>query len=154
MRCLYSGLWEVSAVTVRADSIAGWRKVGGSKPHERQRSRGRLAAAFVVLAIGFLLVVPDPHDHGDAGSLGGLLRLLLPSSAPTSDTHQAGDESRPEANGFCPIHFWQQVAATALLFALPLQFFLSSLFHISAFTTLPYVTDLGSFHSRAPPVFP
>lgn len=122
---------------------------------ERVQARGRgdrWAAALVVLAIGFLLLAPDPHDHGDAGSLGGLLRLFLPSASQTTDPHQSQDESQPEANGSCPIHFWQQVAATGLLFALLLQFFLGSLFRIPPFVTVPYVTDLGSFHSRAPPV--
>jgi hypothetical protein len=119
----------------------------------RQRKRDHLAAALVILAIGFLLLVPDPHDHGDAASLGGLLRPLLPSSSQTTDPYQSGDESGPEADGSCPIHFWHQVAATGILFALLLHFFLGSLFHIPSFVTVPYVTDLGSFHSRAPPVF-
>ncbi|HWQ68526.1 MAG TPA: hypothetical protein VN494_01000 [Patescibacteria group bacterium] len=124
---------------------------------ERVQARGRgdrWAAALVVLAIGFLLLAPDPHDHGDAASLGGLLRLFLPSSSQTTDPHQSQDEPQPEANGSCPIHFWQQVAATGLLFALLLQFFLGSLFHIPAFVTAPSITVSGSFHSRAPPVFP
>jgi len=108
---------------------------------------------LVVVAIGFLLLVPDPHDHGDAASLGGLLRLLLPDSSQTTDPYQSQDEPQPEANGSCPIHFWQQIAATGLLFALLLRFFLGSLFRIPPFVTVPYVTDLGSFHSRAPPVF-
>ena len=127
--------------------------MGGQRQHDRQRTGGRLAAAFVVLAIGFLLLVPDPHDHGDAGSLGGLLRVLLPSSGQTADPRQSGDEPQPEANGSCPIHFWQQVAATGLLFALLLRFFLSSIFRIPLFVTVPYVIDLRSFHSRGPPVF-
>jgi len=123
---------------------------------ERAQAWGRgdrWAAALVVLAIGFLLLVPDPHDHGDVGSLGGLLRPLLPSSSRATDPHQSQDEPQPEANGSCPIHFWHQVAATGLLFALLLRFFLGSLFRIPSFVTVPYVTDLGSFHSRAPPVF-
>lgn len=121
---------------------------------ERVQARGRgdrWAAALVVLAIGFLLLAPDPHDHGDAASLGGLLRLLLPDSSHTHDSHQSQDEPQPEANGSCPIHFWHQVAATGLFFAFLLQFFLSSLFHISSFITIPCVTGLGSCHSRAPP---
>lgn len=133
--------------------ILGWRKVGRPQRSARRDGRGRLAAIFVVLAIGFLLLVPDPHDHGDAGSLGGLLRLLLPGPATSADPHQTAGNARPEANGSCPIHFWQQVAATGLLLALPLRFFLSALFRIAASVTRPYVTDLGSFHSRAPPVF-
>jgi hypothetical protein len=108
----------------------------------------------VVLAIGFLLLAPDPHDHGDAGSLGGLLRLLLPSSSQTAVPHQSGDEPQPEANGSCPIHFWHQVAATGLLIIFLLRFSLRSLFRIPSFVTIPHVTDLGSFQSRAPPVFP
>ncbi|MDE2059617.1 MAG: hypothetical protein KGL31_06410 [candidate division NC10 bacterium] len=121
----------------------------------RQSDRGcrsrRLAAALVVLAIGFLLLAPDPHDHGDAGSLGGLLRPLLPSSSRTTDPHQSGDEPQPKANGSCPIHFWHQVAATGLLVVFLLRFSLSSLLRIPSFVITPYVTDLGSFHSRAPP---
>ena len=125
----------------------------GRRQSDRGRRSGRLTAALVVLAFGFLLLAPDPHDHGDAGSLGGLLRLLLPGSSQTADPHQSGDEPQPEANGSCPIHFWHQVAATGLFFALLLQFFLGSPFRIPPFVTVPYVTDLGSFHSRAPPVF-
>ncbi|MCZ7624902.1 MAG: hypothetical protein FIA90_01660 [candidate division NC10 bacterium] len=131
----------------------GWGKVKRRWQGEGRRRNERLAAALVVLAIGFLLLAPDPHDHGDAGSLGGLLRLLLPSSTQTHDTHHSEDEPQPEANGSCPIHFWHQVAATGLLVALLLQFFFGSLPHNPPFVTLLYVTDLGSSHSRAPPVF-
>ncbi|MGB4781316.1 hypothetical protein [Candidatus Methylomirabilis sp.] len=113
----------------------------------------RWAAALVALVIGFLLLVPDPHDHGDAGSLGGLLRLLLPSSSQAADPYPSQDVPQPEANRSCPIHFWHQITVTGLVVVLLLQFFLGSLFHISSFITIPYVTDLGSFHSRAPPVF-
>lgn len=123
--------------------------------HQRRESRhghGRLTAALVVLAIGFLLVAPDPHDHGDAGSIGGLLRLLLPGSNQTADSHHSEDESQPKADGSCPIHFWHQVAATGLLVILLLQFFLGSLCHISLFVVVPYITELGSFRSRAPPL--
>ncbi|MDE2180494.1 MAG: hypothetical protein KGJ40_06570 [candidate division NC10 bacterium] len=108
----------------------------------------------MVLAIGFLLLAPDPHDHGDASSLGGLLRLLLPNSSQTTDPYQPQDESQPETNGSCPIHFWHQVAATGLLVVFLLRFSLSLLFRIPLFVAVPYVTDLGSVHSRAPPVFP
>jgi hypothetical protein len=137
----------LSSLTTEGSLVQGCERV-------QARGRGdRWAAALVVLAIGFLLLVPDPHDHGDADSLGGLLRLLLPDSSQTADPHQSQDKPQPEANGSCPIHFWHQVAATGLLFALLLQFFLGSLFRIPSFVTVPYVTDLGSFHSRAPPVF-
>ncbi|HWR21428.1 MAG TPA: hypothetical protein VN444_06160 [Verrucomicrobiae bacterium] len=112
-----------------------------------------MAAVCVLFAIGFLLLAPDPHDHGDAGSLGGLLRLFLPNSSQTADPHQSEDEPQSETNGSCPIHFWHQVAATGLLFALLLQFSLLSHLHIPSFVAVPYVTELGSFHSRAPPVF-
>lgn len=134
--------------------VVGWcgSKIDDRRQSTRGRSNRRLAA-LVALAIGFLLVAPDPHDHGDAGSIGGLLRLLLPDSSQTAGPHHPEDESQPEANGSCPIHFWHQVAATGLLFALLLQFFLGSLFHISSFVTVPSVTVSGSFHSRAPPVF-
>lgn len=122
----------------------------------RVQARGRCdrwAAALVVLAIGFLLLAPDPHDHGDAASLGGLLRLFLPGSSQETDPHQSQDMPQPGANSSCAIHFWHQVAATGSLFALLLQFFLGSLFHIPSFLTVSSITDLGSFHSRAPPVF-
>ena len=143
---------------VRADRLYSLAMSERSLVQGCERSQGRCrgnrwAAALMVVAIGFLLLVPDPHDHGDADSLGGLLRLLLPGSSQTADPYQSQDKPQPEANGSCPIHFWHQVAATGLLFALLLQFFLSSLFHIPSFVTVPYVTDLGSFHSRAPPVF-
>ncbi len=123
--------------------------------HQRHKSRyghGRLTAAVVILAIGFLLLAPDPHDHGDAASLGGLLRLFLPGSSQTHDAHQSEGEPQTEANESCPIHFWHQVAATGLLVALLLHFFFGSLCRISSFITVFHVTDLGSFHSRAPPL--
>ena len=119
----------------------------------RQRKREHLVAALVVLAIGFLLLVPDPHDHGDADSLGGLLRLLLPDSSQTADPHQSQDKPQPEANGSCPIHFWHQVAATGILFALLLRFFLISFCCAFPFVIVSCVVVPGSFHSRAPPVF-
>ncbi|MBI2883320.1 MAG: hypothetical protein HYY11_05380 [Candidatus Methylomirabilis oxyfera] len=127
--------------------------IGRQRRESRYGRHGRLTAALVVLAIGFLLLAPDPHDHGDVSSLGGLLRLFLPSSSQAADPHQSQDQSQPEANGSCAIHFWQQVAATGLFFALLLQFFLGSLFHIPLFLTVPSITVPGSFHSRAPPVF-
>lgn len=126
----------------------------GCEQVQVRRKGDRWAAALVVLAFGFLLLAPDPHDHGDAASLGGLLRLLLPSSSQSADPYPSQDVPQPEANESCPIHFWQQVAAIGLLFALLLRFFLSALFRISSFITVPYSTHLGSFHSRAPPVFP
>ncbi len=107
----------------------------------------------MALAISFLLLAPDPHDHGDAGSLGGLLRLFLPASHQAADPHHSQDEPQSEADGSCPIHFWHQVAATGLLFALLLRFFLSSLFSTPSFVTVLSTTHLESFQSRAPPVF-
>ncbi|CBE69029.1 protein of unknown function [Candidatus Methylomirabilis oxygeniifera] len=107
----------------------------------------------MALAIGFLLLAPDPHDHGDAASLGGLLRLLLPGSSQAADPHPSHDAPQPEANGSCAIHFWHQVAATGLLFALLLRFFLSSLFSTPSFVTVLSITHLESFHGRAPPIF-
>lgn len=126
----------------------------GCQQSDRGSGSRRLAAALVVLTIGFLLLAPDPHDHGDVGSLGGLLRPLLPGSSQTHATHQSEDEPQPEANGSCPIHFWHQVAATGLLIIFLLRFSLSSLFRLPSFVTASYATDLESFHSRAPPVFP
>ena len=126
----------------------------GCQQSDRGSRSRRLAAALVVLAIGFLLLAPDPHDHGDAGSLGGLLRLFLPHSSRAADPHHSEDESQPEANGSCAIHFWHQVAATGVLIIFLLRFSLSSLFRLSSFVTAPCAIDLQSFHSRAPPVFP
>lgn len=126
--------------------------MGGPRYREKDGQGKRLTATLVLLAIGFLLLAPDPHDHGDAGSLGGLLRLLLPNSGQTADPHHSGDE--PETNGSCPIHFWHQVAATGLLAMLLLQFSLRSHPHIPLFVALSHVADFGSFYSRAPPVFP
>lgn len=122
---------------------------------ERVQTRGkgdRWAAALVVLAIGFLLLAPDPHDHGDAASLGGLLRPLLPGSSQTHDAHQSEDEPQTEANESCPIHFWHQVAATGLLVIFLLRCFFGSHFRIPSFVTVLSITHLDSFHSRAPPV--
>lgn len=119
----------------------------------RERACSLTVAIFLLLNISLLLLTPDPHDHGDVGSLGGLLRLLLPGSSQTTDPYQSQDKPQSEANGSCPIHFWHQVAATGLFFALLLQFFLGSAFRIPPFVTVPYITDLGSFQSRAPPVF-
>lgn len=121
----------------------------------RGRRGGRLTAALVILAIGFLLLAPDPHDHGDAGSLGGLLRLFLSGTGQThGDPHHHADESQPEMNGSCPIHFWHQIAATGLLVVCLLQFFLGTLHNILLRATTPYVTELGSSQSRAPPAYP
>ena len=120
----------------------------------RDRGSGRQygAANFVLLAFGFLLLVPDPHDHGDAGSLGGLFRLLLPGSAANADPQQNGGTPRPGPQGICPVHFWQQVAATGLLLAFLLQLFLNSEFRVLLSIASPNNTYLGSFHSRAPPI--
>jgi hypothetical protein len=128
-------------------------KIERSLRIDRQREKGRLVAALVVLAIGFMLLAPDPHDHGDAGSLGGLLRLLLPGSGHAADAHQSEDDPQSEADGSCPIHFWHLVAATGLLIVCMLRLFLGSFPYNPSFITWPSVTDLGSFHSRAPPVF-
>jgi len=127
---------------------------------DRGSTKRRGAAALVLLAIGFLLLVPDPHDHGDAGSLGGLFRLLLPGSTrlttggstANADPQQTQSTPRPGPQGICPVHFWQQVAATGLLLAFLLRFFLSSEFRVlPSIATLSNIC-LGSFHSRAPPI--
>lgn len=114
--------------------------------------RHRVAVVFMLLAIGFLLLVPDPHDHGDAGSLGGLFRLLLPGSTANADSRQPGGTPRPGPHGFCPVHFWQQVAAAGLLLAFVFRFLLSSELRVLPSTASPSSTYLGSFHSRAPPI--
>ena len=114
--------------------------------------RQRGAATFVLLAIAFLLLVPDPHDHGDVGSLGGLFRSLLPFSTPITGAPETGAKPRPEPQGICPIHFWQQVASTGLLLALLLRFFLDFEFRVLPFVALASVPDLGSSDSRAPPI--
>lgn len=125
----------------------------GCERIQRRLGGCRAVAALAVLAFSFLLVAPDPHDHGDAASLGGLLRLFLPDSSQTPDPHQSQDVPQPGASGSCAIHFWQQVAAAGLLFALLLRFFLSYFFSTPSFVTFPSITVLESFHSRAPPVF-
>lgn len=127
---------------------------------DRGSIRRRGAAALVLLAIGFLLLIPDPHDHGDAGSLGGLFRVLLPVSTqlttggpdPTADPQQTGGRARPGPQGFCPVHFWQQVAATGLLLAFLLRLFPNSEFRVLPSIASPSNIYLGSFHSRAPPI--
>lgn len=125
-----------------------------AKPKMRDRgiTGRRVAAALVLLAIGFLLLVPDPHDHGDAGSLGGLFRLLLPGSTANADPQQTQSTPRPGPQGICPVHFWQQVAATGLLLAFLLRFFLNSEFRVLPSVASPSNIYLGSFHSRAPPI--
>ena len=122
-------------------------KLGG-----RGIGKRRVAAALVLLAIGFLLLVPDPHDHGDASSLGGLFRLLLPGSTGNADPQQTHSTPRPGQQGICPVHFWQQIAATGLLLAFLLRFFLNSEFRVLPSIASPSNTYLGSFHSRAPPI--
>lgn len=114
--------------------------------------RQRGAAAFALFAIAFLLLVPDPHDHGDAGSLGGLFRPLLPGSSPMTGAQQTGAKPRPGPQESCPIHFWQQVASTILLLALLLRFFFQSELRALSFVTLRGLTNLDSFHNRAPPI--
>ena len=125
-----------------------------ASPKSRKRDTWKQhgAATFVLLAMSFLLLVPDPHDHGDAGSLGGLFRLLLPGPTPITGAQQTGAKPRPGPQGICPIHFWQQVASTGLLLALLLRFFLKSEFRGLSFLPLYGVTDVGSFHNRAPPI--
>jgi hypothetical protein len=115
-------------------------------------TRRRVAAALVLLAIGFLLLVPDSHDHGDVGSLGGLFRLLLPGSTANADPQQTQGTPRPGQQGICPVHFWHQVAATGLLLAFLLRLFLNSEFRVLPSIASPSNIYLGSFHSRAPPI--
>src|SRR3989304_5004798 len=119
---------------------------------DRGSIRRRVAAALVLLAMGSLLLGPDPHDHGDAGSLGGLFRLLLPGSAANADPQQTQSTARSGQQGICPVHFWQQVAATGLLLAFLLRLFLKSEFRVVPSVALPSNIYLGSFHSRAPPI--
>jgi len=128
--------------------------VANAKPEMRDRgsTKRRVAAALVLLAIGFLLLVPDPHDHGDVGSLGGLFRLLLPGSTANANPQQTQSTPRPGPQGICPVHFWQQVAASSLLLACLLQFFLSSEFRVLPSIASSSNTYLGSFHSPAPPI--
>ena len=129
-----------------------------AKPEMRDRgsTKRRVAAALVLLAIGFLLLVPDPHDHGDVGSLGGLFRLLLPveltGSTANADPQQTQSTPRPGQQGICPVHFWHQVSATGLLLAFLLRLFLNSEFRVLPSIASPSNIYLGSFHSRAPPI--
>ncbi len=131
-----------------------------TKRHDDHRVvRRRVAAAVLLLAIGFLFLVPDPHDHGDAGSLGGLFRPLIgdpigptvrgPSPAPDADRARGLPQSG--AREFCPVHFWHQVAATGLLVAFLLRFFLTAEFRPTSIAALPSVAALHSFQTRAPP---
>jgi hypothetical protein len=122
----------------------------GSRDRGSGRQRG--AAAFALLAIAFLLLVPDPHDHGDAGSLGGLFQPLLPSSIPITGAQQTGAKPRPGRQQICPIHLWQQVASTVLPLALLLRFFPQFELRALSFVTLRGLTNLDSFHNRAPPI--
>ncbi|HLC05256.1 MAG TPA: hypothetical protein VJK02_19660 [Anaerolineales bacterium] len=128
--------------------------VATATPEMRDRgsTRRRVAAALVLLAIGFLLLVPDPHDHGDAGSLGGFFRLLLPGSTANADPQQTQSAPRPGQQGICPVHIWQQIAGTGLLLAFLLRFFLSSEFRALPSIASPGNPYPGSFHSRAPPI--
>jgi hypothetical protein len=119
---------------------------------DRGSIRRRVAAALVLVAIGFLLLVPDPHDHGDVGSLGGLFRLLLPGSTANADPQQTKSTPRPGQQGICPVHFWHQVSATGLLLAFLLRLFLNSEFRVLPSIVPPSNICLGSFHSRAPPI--
>jgi hypothetical protein len=128
--------------------------VDTSNPEMRDegRVRRRVAAALVLLAIGFLLLVPDPHDHGDAGSLGGLFRLLLPGSTAHGDPQKAQGTPRAGQQGICPVHFWQQVAGTGLLLAFLLGVLLRSELRVLFTVALPSTTPLVSFQIRAPPL--
>lgn len=127
---------------------------------DRGSTRRRVAAALVLLAIGFLLLVPDPHDHGDVGSLGGLFRLLFSDSTrlttggstANADPQQTQSTPRPGQQGICPVHFWHQVSATGLLLAFLLRLFLNSEFRVLPSIASPSNICLGSFHSRAPPI--
>jgi hypothetical protein len=118
-----------------------------------------VAAAFLLLVIGFLFLVPDPHDHGDIGSLGGLFRPLIRepigvgvrgSSLPP-DADQAKGLPQPSAGEFCPVHFWHQVAATGLLVAILHGFYLAAEFRPVSFALLHWVTAHHTFQTRAPP---
>ncbi len=132
---------------------------GAANSDERRLFRRRVAAAALLLAIGFLFLVPDPHDHGDAGSLGGLFRPLIRDPigptirgpSPGADPGQARGLPQPSAREFCPVHFWHQVAATGLLVASLLRFFLTAEFRPVSLTALHSVAVLHSFQTRAPP---
>ena len=142
----------IAGVFLFLNPILWWRQLDSHRSREGGIGRQRGASVFLLLAFTFLLLAPDPHDHGDAGSLGGLFRLLHPGSAPLSGAQQTGAKSRPGSQQLCPIHFWQQVVATALLLALLLRFFLNAEFRAFSFILLPSATGLRSFHNRAPPI--
>src|SRR3990172_13322849 len=94
------------AVTDPPDSVLGCRQMNSHRIGSgRIRIRGS-AAAFVLLVITFLLLVPDPHDHGDAGSLGGLFRLLLPGSAASADPQQTPSAPPARQKGNSPPQFF------------------------------------------------
>jgi len=145
--------------TTSQTAIRVHRMASQTQGQDARRVRRRVAAALVLLAIGFLFLVPDPHDHGDAGSLGGLFRPLIRDPigptirglSPGADPGQARGLPQPSAREFCPVHFWHQVAATGLLVALLLRFFLTAEFRPVSFATLHSVAVLHSFQTRAPP---
>lgn len=134
------------------DPILWRRQMDPRSSRDGGTGRQRGAAAFALLAIAFLLLVPDPHDHGDASSLGGLFQPLLPSSIPITGAQQTGAKPRPGPQQICPIHLWHQVAASILLLALLLRFFLNAEVRPFPFILLPSSTGLRSFHNRAPPI--
>ncbi len=139
--------------------IARLGQFGAWRHDDRRIVRRRVAAVVLLLAIGFLFLVPDPHDHGDVSSLGGLFRPLIrdtiglgvrgPSLPPDPD--QARGLPQPNAREFCPVHFWHQVAATGLLVAILFGFFLTAECRPVSFAALHSVTALHSFQTRAPP---
>jgi len=146
----------MSQTAIRMQRLASKRQGKDSR-----RVRRRVAAALVLLAIGFLFLVPDPHDHGDAGSLGGLFRPLIRDPiavgvrgpSPPPDPDQSRGLPQPNAREFCPVHFWHQVAATGLLVAILFRFFLAAEFRPVCFAALHSVAALHSFQTRAPPAF-
>lgn len=122
------------------------------RPGPRARRRAALSMA---LLIGTLLMAPDPHDHGDAFSLGGLLRPLLPVSAehPAPHPDKPGDEtSQAETDSTCPIHAWNQLVATGLILAICIAILLISEWRFAPAFPSSRPILLGTVRSRAPPI--
>jgi len=116
----------------------------------------RVIGSAIAVVIGILLLAPDPHDHGDALSIGGLLRPLLPASAahrPPAHPDKASDEpSRAETDRTCPIHVWNQLVATGLVLAICLTILLESERRfVRAVPPSRYILFVA-VHSRAPPL--
>jgi hypothetical protein len=113
----------------------------------------RAAAAVILLAMAFLLLVPDPHDHGDAGSLGGVFRSLMPGATPAPAASQASAVPQRPGRSLCPVHLWHQIAGTGLVLVLLVSVALTAGRYAPHVGTVPSVLQDPSTHTRGPPIF-